>query len=95
MGDYMGNSRAVIEPFVEPFKKPFVEPFEEPFISDFDITHERRNALARTCANELNQRLMVLKIFAIDAVLDGRFGRASTWLVRRADSGVFGDEAFR
>lgn len=34
-------------------------------------------------------------IFAIDAVLDGLFGRASTWLVRRADSGVFGDDAFR
>lgn len=33
-------------------------------------------------------------IFAIDAVLDGLFGRASTWLVRRAELGLFGDAAF-
>jgi hypothetical protein len=34
-------------------------------------------------------------IFAIDEVLGGVFGRASKWLVRRGESGVFGEEAFR
>ena len=28
----MGNGRAVVEPFVEPFKEPFVKPFKEPFV---------------------------------------------------------------
>jgi hypothetical protein len=34
-------------------------------------------------------------IFAIGAVLDGVFGRASTWLARRGDSGLFDEEAFK
>ena len=29
VGDYTGDGRAVVEPFVEPFKEPFVKPFKE------------------------------------------------------------------
>ena len=28
----MGDRRAVVEPFVEPFKEPFVKPLKEPFV---------------------------------------------------------------
>ena len=45
----MGNSKAVVEPFIEPFIKPFKEPFIEPLQSHCRAVHRDNAELLQIC----------------------------------------------